>query len=84
MIIWTWAEFAKLKNMGMVQAMRTNCFRCGEDLREAPIVIWDGDDSDDDHPDPGVIALHPACAETLGASLISDGIRAQGKEGDPT
>ncbi len=42
--------------------------------------MWAGADADEQHPAVGVIALHPVCAEAVGAALIHDGHMAQGKK----
>lgn len=65
-----------------------HCFYCDEPLT-LPFVHWAGvpkDGSEDPklHFADGQIALHPGCAEKLGACLISDGSQAQGKTGVPT
>lgn len=79
MIIQTIAEAARLLNEGIVSGMRGTCFRCGE-LLAPPLVVWAGADATDTQPDVSVITLHPECAEAVGAALIHDGHKAQGKE----
>ena len=83
MIIRTMAELGRLRDMGVLPTMRPKCFRCGMTL-SVPCVVWVGGDADDVHPDMNIIALHPECAEAVGADLISDGHQAQGKLGEPT
>lgn len=53
-----------------------SCFRCGEKL-PLPFVMWSGLDGNEEK-DSTEIALHPSCAQALGANLVADGANAEG------
>ncbi len=78
MIVWTTAEAVRLLDGGMVTGMRARCFRCGEPVAP-PLVVWVGADADETPSEVTVIAMHPTCAEAVGADLLHDGHVAQGK-----
>ena len=77
MIIWTMGELSRLRDQGMLPTMRAKCFRCGDTLT-TPCVVWSGGDADETG-DETLIAMHPKCAEAVGADLVHDGSKAQEK-----
>lgn len=46
-----------------------SCFHCGREIQRTA-VLWRGASTTLDYP----IALHPECAQQLGAHLIKDGL----------
>jgi hypothetical protein len=77
-ILRTVGDVTRYINEKAITGIRPMCFRCGQRLIP-PLVVWLGADEETTQ-NVTVIALHPQCAELLGASLVHDGADAQGKK----